>query len=56
MRDIENQIRKAVDSGEVIQYRVTPIYDGSRLIPIAITIEATGDKGTNIGISLLNRP
>jgi hypothetical protein len=56
MRGFENQIRRAVDGGEVIHYRVTPIYNGSDDIPVAITIEANGDKGTYLGISLLNQP
>ncbi|MFF2819661.1 DUF6531 domain-containing protein [Kitasatospora cineracea] len=45
MRDLEGQIRKAVDAGEIIHYRVTPHYDRNELIPRGVTIEAYGNKG-----------
>ncbi|MFG2823355.1 DNA/RNA non-specific endonuclease [Kitasatospora sp. NPDC048365] len=33
MRDLEGQVRKAVDAGEIVHYRVTPHYDGQRPPP-----------------------
>ena len=45
MRDIENQVRAAVDRGETIQYSVTPIYDGNSVVPRGVTIEAYGSNG-----------
>ncbi|MFJ5828003.1 putative T7SS-secreted protein [Streptomyces sp. NPDC093089] len=45
MRHIENQVRAAVESGETIQYSVTPRYNGSDKIPIGVDIEAYGSNG-----------
>ncbi|WP_259371037.1 RHS repeat-associated core domain-containing protein [Streptomyces sp. SCUT-3] len=48
MRAIEDQIRKAVDAGETIEYSVIPIYASNRsndVIPLGLTIEAHGNKG-----------
>ncbi|MFC7976184.1 DUF6531 domain-containing protein [Streptomyces cinereoruber] len=48
MKAIEDQIRTAVDKGETIEYTVTPIYrtnDKTDVVPIALTIHATGNKG-----------
>jgi RHS repeat-associated protein len=45
MRDLEGQVRKAVDNGEIIRYRVTPVYSGRSLLPKGVTIEAYGNKG-----------
>lgn len=40
MTKYENQIRKAMDDGETIRYRVTPIYEGSDLLCASIEMEA----------------
>ncbi|MFF4248992.1 putative T7SS-secreted protein [Streptomyces sp. NPDC001822] len=45
MRHIENQVRAAVESGETIQYSVTPRYNGSDKIPTGVYIEAYGSDG-----------
>ncbi|MFE7808212.1 putative T7SS-secreted protein [Streptomyces sp. NPDC057430] len=45
MRHIENQIRAAVESGETIQYSVTPRYNGTDKIPTGVYIEAYGSDG-----------
>jgi hypothetical protein len=45
MRHIENQIRAAVESGETIQYSVTPQYNGSDKIPTGVHVEAYGSDG-----------
>lgn len=49
MTKYENQIRKALDDGETIRYRVTPIYEGSNLLCTSIEMEAKGlDKNSAI--------
>ncbi|MFJ7593408.1 putative T7SS-secreted protein [Streptomyces sp. NPDC097617] len=45
MRHIENEVRKAVESGETIQYTVTPRYNGTDAIPTGVYIEAYGSNG-----------
>ncbi|WP_314615640.1 putative T7SS-secreted protein [Streptomyces stackebrandtii] len=45
MRHIENQVRAATESGEIIQYSVTPRYNGSDEIPAGVYIEAYGSNG-----------
>jgi hypothetical protein len=59
MRDFETQVRRAVESGQVIDYKVTPIYNGSDPIPVGVTMEA---KGVNPGddfdlsVTVINQP
>ncbi|WP_079403538.1 putative T7SS-secreted protein [Streptomyces sp. 3211] len=45
MRHIENQVRAAAESGETIQYSVTPRYNGTDKIPTGVYIEAYGSNG-----------
>ncbi|MGW7659411.1 DNA/RNA non-specific endonuclease [Streptomyces sp. NPDC054756] len=45
MRHIENQVRAAVGKGEIIQYSVTPVYDGTNKIPLGVRIDAHGNNG-----------
>ena len=52
MTKYENQVRKALDDGETIRYRVTPIYEGSDLLCKEIEIEAKG-LGKNTTINFL---
>jgi hypothetical protein len=54
MRDIETSVRQAVDNGQVVNYSSTPIYDGSRLVPQGITIQAEGSEGFDLGVTVLN--
>lgn len=57
MTEFENQIRQAVDSGETVRYRVTPIYNESDLMPKEIHMEAQSieKSGTiNFNVSILN--
>ena len=54
MRKVENQVVNAVKNDEIVNYKVTPIYNGSDPKPIAITMEAKGNKGLNIAVSILN--
>ncbi|MFJ6747770.1 DUF6531 domain-containing protein [Streptomyces sp. NPDC091266] len=44
-RHYENAVRKAVDSGEKIEYKVTPIYKGKNPIPSHLKLNATGNNG-----------
>ncbi|MEU7044428.1 DUF6531 domain-containing protein [Streptomyces varsoviensis] len=48
MKKIEDQIRKAVDAGETIEYSVTPVYatnSPTDVIPKGLIIEAHGNRG-----------
>lgn len=56
MRVIENKVRNAVENGEMIDYKVTPIYDGNNPVPAKITIEVKGDQGFSIKAIIENRP
>jgi hypothetical protein len=55
MSGYEAQVRKAVEGGQIVEYRVTTVYTGSDPMPSAITIEATGDGGFSLSVSILNR-
>jgi len=55
MRDIENEVRKAVVSGETVEYSVTPLYKDNEKIPFGITIFAKGDKGLLIHYTIFNK-
>ncbi|HKP51974.1 MAG TPA: DNA/RNA non-specific endonuclease [Chloroflexia bacterium] len=55
MRRYEDMIARAVASGEVVWYRVTPIYRGVSNEPYAITLQATGSRGLTVGVSIFNR-
>lgn len=55
MSSIEANVRKAVEGGQVVKYKVTPIYEGNNLIPCGITIWAQGSGGLNIYQTILNR-
>lgn len=41
MRGFEGQVRSAVESGEVVQYSSTPIYEGNNPIPKGVTLIGT---------------
>jgi hypothetical protein len=58
MRDFETAVRAAVEKGEVVDYRVTPIYRGDEGMPIGVTMEARGDGNPpfSLAVSILNRP
>lgn len=40
MTTYETKVRQAVDEGASVRYRVTPLYEGDKLMPVAIEIEA----------------
>lgn len=57
MTKYENQVRQALDNGETIRYRVTPIYEGTELLCKQIEIEAKGlNKNTTVDfrVTILN--
>lgn len=56
MRDLENQIAAAVESGEVVDLRVTPVYVGDEPVARGVTIDAHGNNGTSIYQTVLNQP
>ena len=56
MKRIECEVRDAVLMGETVDYRVTPIFEGTALIPKYIKIEAKGDRGLEIKKTLENKP
>lgn len=55
MSGFEAQIRAAVERGEVLDFRATPVYDGNILVPRAITLEASGSNGFSLQVSILNQ-
>jgi hypothetical protein len=55
MRGFENQVRGALDGGQLVDYAVTPIYRGADLMPMGITLQAQGSGGFNMFVSVLNR-
>lgn len=54
MRAIEAETASAVRAGQIVQYSVTPIYEGASLVPRGITISATGSGGYAKYITVLN--
>ena len=54
MRGFENQIKKAIEAGEIIKYRVTPDYIGNSLIPDSIHMVAIGDRGFQLDVTIKN--
>lgn len=55
MSDFERQVYLAVDAGEVVNYRVTPIYEDGRLMPTSIALQAKGSDGLDISVTIVNR-
>jgi hypothetical protein len=56
MKSVEDAVRRAVDGGETVKYSVKAHYKGNDPLPVGITIRAKGNKGTDIHVSILNRP
>jgi len=54
MLKFENQIRLAVEGGEVVSYSATPIYQGAGQVPTAIQLEAVGSRGLKLFVSIRN--
>ena len=58
MRDYETTVAEAVRAGEIVRYRVRPIYPNpsSRGAPSAIQITASGDRGFRLQVTIANTP
>ena len=54
MRHFENQVRNAVDGGQVVNYRAIPIYSGNNSVPIGVTLTARGSGGFDLDVSIQN--
>ncbi|MER6359209.1 DNA/RNA non-specific endonuclease [Streptomyces sp. NPDC001634] len=54
MSGFERQVRLAVEGGQFVQYSVTPIYEGSNLVPRAVTLSAYGSGDFSLNVSILN--
>jgi hypothetical protein len=52
---IESEVRGVVEAGEDVFYSVTPLYQGSSLVPHAMTFRARGTGGYALDMTLLNR-
>jgi RHS repeat-associated protein len=55
MRGYDSQMRAAIEAGETILYKVTPLYQGSNGMPAALTLRATGSKGFDLLIKIINQ-
>jgi len=55
MRGFENQIRAAVEQGQIVTMEVVPVYSGTQPIPRGITITARGDRGFELAVTVLNQ-
>jgi hypothetical protein len=55
MGRFENQVARAVSSGQTVDYAVTPVYNGDNPIPIGITLDAQGSGGFNLQVTILNQ-
>ena len=55
MKTYEMQVKRAVDSGEKVEYAVIPRY-GSNLYPASLFIYAKGDRGLHISAVVANIP
>ena len=54
MLGFENQVRAAVEGGEVVDFVATPIYRGNDLIPRAVTLSAEGSQGFRLEVTIIN--
>ncbi|MBA3465169.1 MAG: DNA/RNA non-specific endonuclease [Deltaproteobacteria bacterium] len=56
MSKLEDQVARAMMQGETVHYVSTPLYDADKLLPRGITIVATGDRGFELIVTILNPP
>lgn len=54
MSDFEMAVYNAVDAGETINYKVTPIYEEGHLMPSSVAIQAKGDQGFDLSVTIIN--
>jgi hypothetical protein len=55
MASFERQIARAVESGQIVKLRATPVYRGAEAIPRAITLQAEGSGGFQLEVTVLNQ-
>jgi hypothetical protein len=55
MRDFETSVRKTVEDGQIIDYSATPIYKGNNFMPSGVTLNASGDGGFQLYVTIINR-
>lgn len=55
MRDYESSVRAAVESGQVVRYQAIPVYEGTNLMPTAVTLRAQGTGGFKLDVYIQNR-
>lgn len=55
MRDFENAVRKAVESGETVDYWAIPVYEGANPLAKGVTLKARGSGGFSLDVSVLNK-
>ncbi|MFC8796918.1 polymorphic toxin-type HINT domain-containing protein [Promicromonospora sp. NPDC057138] len=55
-RAIEREVRKVVEGGEDVAYKVTPQYDGDAVVPSQIHFGADGSNGYKLDYTLDNLP
>lgn len=55
MRDFEQSVYDAAKAGEVVNYRVTPIYEDGQSHPVAVALQARGSQGLDISITIANK-
>ncbi|MFI1507160.1 RHS repeat-associated core domain-containing protein [Streptomyces sp. NPDC020597] len=54
MYSYEKQVKEAIDAGQVVHYRVKPVYMGPRTVPVAYEMSAAGTLNGKPGLSLEN--
>ncbi|MGH8964579.1 MAG: polymorphic toxin-type HINT domain-containing protein, partial [Actinomycetes bacterium] len=55
-RAVEREVKRVVNGGEDVDYRVTPQYEGNAEVPSQIHIQADGANGYKLDYTLDNRP
>ncbi|MEU7730182.1 SpvB/TcaC N-terminal domain-containing protein [Streptomyces sp. NPDC040724] len=50
----ENAVRAALDAGQSVKYTVVPLYRGSELVPIGVTMRAQPTGGLDTFVTILN--
>ncbi|OTA16775.1 hypothetical protein Xvie_01453 [Xenorhabdus vietnamensis] len=56
MSEIERNIKKALERGEIVEMSSIPSYKGSSRILVGITIKAEGSGGFYEYVTILNPP
>jgi hypothetical protein len=56
MRGFENQVRNAVEGGQIVHYSAIPVYNGTNLAPRGVTLSGRGSGGFAVDVTILNPP